>query len=69
MRVSYRYCLNLGNLQKRKIGLDFQPGFWLSETAVGYLMLGVCAAVLLARWDERLGLAVLFVLNMEGGSV
>jgi hypothetical protein len=29
---------------------------------VGFLMLGVCAAVLLARLDERLGFALLFVL-------
>jgi hypothetical protein len=28
---------------------------------VGFLMLGVCAAVLLARLDERLGLTLLFV--------
>ena len=42
--------------------LKFQPGFRLSEMDVGFLMLGVCAAVLLARLDERLGLALLFVL-------
>ena len=42
--------------------LKFQPGFRLSEMDVGFLMLGVCAAVLLARLDERLGLASLFVL-------
>ena len=42
--------------------LKFQPGFRLSEMDVGFLMLGVCAAVLLARLDERLGMAVLFVL-------
>ena len=42
--------------------LKFQPGFRLSEMDVGILMLGVCAAVLLARFDERLGLASLFVL-------
>ena len=52
----------MGILRKKKRGLEFQPGFRLSEMDVGYLMLGVCAAVLLARWDERLGLAVLFVL-------
>ena len=42
--------------------LKFQPGFRLSEMDVGILMLGVCAAVLLARLDERLGVALLFVL-------
>jgi hypothetical protein len=42
--------------------MKFQPGFRLSEMDVGILMLGVCAAVLLARLDERLGLASLFVL-------
>jgi hypothetical protein len=42
--------------------LKFQPGFRLSELDVGFLMLGVCVAVLLARLDERLGLALLFVL-------
>jgi hypothetical protein len=42
--------------------LKFQPGFRLSEMDVGFLMLGVCAAVLLARLDERLGVALLFVL-------
>jgi hypothetical protein len=29
---------------------------------VGFIILGVCVAVLLARFDERLGIAVLFVL-------
>ena len=42
--------------------LKFVPGFRLSEMDVGFLMLGVCVAVLLARLDERLGLASLFVL-------
>ena len=42
--------------------LKFLPGFRLSEMDVGFLMLGVCVAVLLARLDERLGLASLFVL-------
>ena len=42
--------------------LKFQPGFRLSEFDIGFLMVGVCAAVLLARLDERLGLASLFVL-------
>ena len=42
--------------------LKFQPGFRLSELDVGFILLGVCAAVLLARMDERLGVAVLFVL-------
>ncbi len=40
----------------------FQPGFRLSELDVGFIMLGVCGAVLLARLDERFGMAVLFVL-------
>lgn len=42
--------------------LKFQPGFRLSELDVGIIILGVCAAVLLARLDQRLGLAVFFVL-------
>jgi len=42
--------------------LKFQPGFRLSEMDVGIIMLGVCVSVLLARLDERLGLALLFVL-------
>ena len=42
--------------------LKFQPGFRLSELDIGFLILGVCAAVLLARLDERLGMAILFVL-------
>ena len=42
--------------------LEFQPGFRLSEMDVGILLLGLCGSVLLARWDERLGLALLFVL-------
>jgi len=42
--------------------LKFQPGFRISELDVGVLILGVCASVLLARLDERLGMAVLFVL-------
>ena len=42
--------------------LKFQPGFRLSEMDVGILLLGLCGSVLLARWDERLGLALLFVL-------
>ena len=40
----------------------FQPGFRLSEMDVGILILGVCCSVLLARFDERLGLVTLFVL-------
>ena len=40
----------------------FQPGFRLSELDVGFIMLGVCGAVWLARLDERFGMAVLFVL-------
>ena len=42
--------------------LKFQPGFRLSEMDVGIVMLGICSSVLLARFDERLGLALLFVL-------
>ena len=42
--------------------LKFQPSFRLSEMDVGIIMLGVCVSVLLARLDERLGLALLFVL-------
>ena len=42
--------------------LKFQPGFRLSEMDVGILMLGICSSVLLARLDERLGVALLFVL-------
>ena len=45
-----------------KSTVKFQPGFRLSELDVGFLILGVCTAVLLARLDERLGIAVLFVL-------
>ena len=41
---------------------EFQPGFRLSELDVGFLILGVCGAVWLARLDERFGMAVLFVL-------
>jgi hypothetical protein len=40
----------------------FQPGFRLSEMDVGILILGVCCSVLLARFDERLGMVVVFVL-------
>ena len=40
----------------------FQPGFRLSEMDVGILLLGLCGSVLLARFDERLGMTVLFVL-------
>jgi len=40
----------------------FQPGFRLSEMNVGILILGICSSVLLARFDERLGVATLFVL-------
>lgn len=43
----------LNNLRK----LKFQPGFRLFAMDVGILMLGVYATVLLARLDERLGLA------------
>ena len=42
--------------------LKFQPGFRLSEMDVGIVMLGICSSVLLARLDERLGVASLFVL-------
>jgi hypothetical protein len=40
----------------------FQPGFRLSEMDVGIILLGICVSVLLARFDEQLGIAVLFVL-------
>jgi len=40
----------------------FQPGFRLSEMDVGIILLGVCVSVLLGRFDERLGMMVLFVL-------
>jgi len=42
--------------------LKFQPGFRLSEMDVGIILLGVCVSVLLGRFDERLGMMVLFVL-------
>ncbi len=42
--------------------LKFQPGFRLSEMEVGIILLGVCVSVLLGRFDERLGMMVLFVL-------
>jgi hypothetical protein len=41
---------------------NFQPGFRLSEMDVGIIILGISSSVLLARFDERLGLVVLFVL-------
>jgi len=45
-----------------KSTIDFKPGFRLSEMDVGILIAGICTSVLLARMDERIGLALLFVL-------
>jgi hypothetical protein len=42
--------------------LDFKPGFRLSEMDVGFIIMSISASVLLARFDERLGVALLFVL-------
>jgi hypothetical protein len=39
-----------------------QPGFRLSKMDVGILIAGIGASVLLARLDERLGVALLFTL-------
>jgi hypothetical protein len=45
-----------------KSSSDFKPGFRLSEMDVGIILLGISVSVLLARFDERLGVAVLFTL-------
>ena len=41
---------------------DFKPGFRLSEMDVGILIAVISASVLLARFDERFGMVLLFVL-------
>ena len=45
-----------------KSKLTFHPGFRLSEMDVGILILGICTSVLLARLDQWLGFALLFLL-------
>lgn len=42
--------------------MDFKPGFRLSEMDFGFIIMSICASVLLARFDERLGVALIFVL-------
>ena len=42
--------------------LEFKPGFRLSEMDVGILFLGVSSSALLARFDDRFGEALLFVI-------